>query len=801
MQANLRVIPAVSLAWLENWSRIKRLTWDEAQTRARQELGKRLDAALPRSTFRTERIKIVEAGRCGNFFFSQTDVPERVRRLHAHLPAEVNDILSEADEICRHRFRLLGYVELDFGVEIDWHLDAVHGKHSPLKPWHKINFFDFAQIGDHKVIWELNRHQHLVTLAKAWLFTQDSRYSNELISQWNAWQKANPYPVGINWASTLEVAFRSLSWIWVGQLLAECPELSSQFKSDLLRGLALNGRYIERYLSTYFSPNTHLLGEAAALFFIGVLYPQIPSSDRWKKKGLEILLQQAETQVHRDGVYFEQSLYYHVYALDLFLHVRLLASRNKIDIPANFDEVLKKMLAVVKTLSQSGPPLGFGDDDAGRLFNARRNRARHMTDPLAIGAVLFQDEQLRAAATLTEESIWLFGQQAATFLSGTSLPLPPRAQSFPDAGIYISAGSENSSQELVIDAGPLGAMRAGHGHADALSVKYSANGQPCLVDSGTFCYISSGDERNSYRGTAAHNTLRVDELDQAVLDGPFAWKNLPAVRADAWIVGETFTYFSGSHTGYLRLNDPVLHRRSVFHLLKSFWMVRDVVEGNAAHVLETFWHFDPRLVIHQVDSSFVAGNAADEQLTKGVAFVPVKDSDWDCGITSGQVSPVYGVAEQAKGLRCRAEIRLPAEHAMVVRALSATSDVPGQLVRVKAQSAEANSISIYEYTENGRAHFLIFRKQGAAVWNFGDWESDGEFLYYCADGQRISQMAACNASVIKYRAEALMPASRRVERFEYWERDGKRQAASSDKEVLRTFSDATLASWDAGVVG
>src|SRR3954470_10031356 len=412
------------MAWLEKWSRIKRLTWDEVQTRARQGIGKRLDATFLRSTLRPEQIEIVQAGGDGNFFFSQTDLPERIRLLREHLPGEVDAVITEADEICRHRFRLLGYVDLDYGAEIDWHLDAVHGKRSPLKPWHKINFFDFAKIGDHKVTWELNRHQHLITLAKAWFFTHDSRYSNELVSQWYGWQKANPYPIGVNWASSLEVAFRSLSWIWVGQLLADCPELSGQFNTDLLRGLALNGRYIERYLSTYFSPNTHLLGEAAALFFIGVLCPQISSSARWKKKGLEILLQQAEHQVHPDGVYFEQSLYYHVYALDLFLHVRLLASRNKIDVPENFDEVLKKMLVVVRSLSQNRPPLGFGDDDGGRLFNPRRNRGEHMADPLAIGATLFQDEQLRAAATLTEESIWLFGNQAPAFLSGASTFAP-----------------------------------------------------------------------------------------------------------------------------------------------------------------------------------------------------------------------------------------------------------------------------------------------------------------------------------------------------------------------------------------
>jgi hypothetical protein len=765
----------------------------------RQELGKRLDASLYRLTRRADQIDLNKAHVPGNFFFSRTELPERVRLFREHLPAEVDVIIHDADEICRHRFRLLGYNDLNYGAEIDWYLDAVHGKRSPQKPWYKIDFFNFAEIGDHKIIWELNRHQHLVTLAKAWLLTRNARYPKEIVSQWYAWQRANPYPIGINWASSLEVAFRSLSWIWVGQLLADCPEVSSQFSHDLRRGLALHGRHIEQYLSTYFSPNTHLLGEAAALFFIGVLYPQISAASRWREKGWKILLQEAARQVHQDGVYFEQSLYYHVYALDLFLHARLLASRNGIDVPSDFDEVIQKMLVVLQALSQNGPPLGFGDDDGGRLFNPRRNRSEHMTDPLAIGTLLFQSERLRITAPLTEEAIWLFGERAGS-LSRATADAATHPECFPSGGIYISAESGNCAQQIVIDAGPLGAMRAGHGHADALSVKYSAHAQPCLVDSGTFRYMSSGEERNLFRGTGAHNTLRVDNVDQAEPDEPFAWKNLPTVSAESWIKGETFTYFSGSQTGYLRLSDPVLHRRFVVHIYRNFWMVRDVAEGNAAHELETFWHFDAKLSARQTGDAFVVSPANYDGSNKHVAFVPINDSEWNCGITSGQMSPVYGVAEPAQVLRCRAEIRLPAEHGMVVRALGAKDEDPGEFVRLKMHSA-ASGVTVYEYSENGRTHILIFRDHEAKNWKFADWASDAGFLYYCAEAHRILHLIACNVTGISYRGEPVISGSRRVERIEYWERGGKRQTSSSDQEALPGFSVTNLASWDAGVVG
>ena len=137
---------------------------------------------------------------------------------------------------------------------------------------------------------------------------------------------------------------------------------------------------------------------------------------------------------------------------------------------------------------------------------------------------------------------------------------------------------------------------------------------------------------------------------------------------------------------------------------------------------------------------------------------------------------------------------------MLVQALAAEGESSGELVRVKAQ-ADRGDTTVYEYRQTGRTHFLIFCNSKEKTWDFGDWASDADFLYYGMEGQRISRLIACHATFIKYRGEPLVSGSRRVERFEYWEGDGKRQISSSDPELLVGFSDSTLASWDAGVVG
>src|SRR5262249_9739889 len=156
-----------------------------------------------------------------------------------------------------------------------------------------------------------------------------------------------------------------------------------------------------------------------------------------------------------------------------FLHTKALAAANGIALPGKFDSVLLKMLEVIHALSRGGPPEGFGDDDGGRVFNPRRNRADHLTDPLAMGAALFKNGPFGSWTALTEEAIWLFGEHAISAVksphdSGESCP-----RAFPDGGVYILA---DSNGRLVIDAGPQGVGNSGHGHADALGVSLFVKG-------------------------------------------------------------------------------------------------------------------------------------------------------------------------------------------------------------------------------------------------------------------------------------------------------------------------------------
>jgi hypothetical protein len=790
------------------------MDWKEVRFRAGQEIHKRRDLLMHRLGMRPGTILLnADSGmRQGQFFFLDSEIFERAELLRKHLPDEANQILREADEICGRRFRLLGYENLDFSFDqggddckdvhfkhIDWHLDPVHGKRAALEPWFKIPFLDFAAIGDHKVTWELNRHQHLVTLAKARLLSGETKYTSELTAQWRSWIEANPYPLGIQWASTLEVAFRSLSWIWVDKLLtgaAECEE----FRSQLAPALAFHGRYIERYLSTYFSPNTHLLGEALALFFLGTLFPQMPGAARWQESGWKIVRHEAERQVRPDGVYFEQSLYYHVYALDFFLYARLLAARNGIGVPPPYDAVLGRMLDVVAALAQAGPAEGFGDDDGGRLFNPRRNQTEQMTDPLAMGAVMYAREF--PAAQLTEEAIWLFGNEAIEKLAPnrSGAPSHPTAQSvaFPDGGIYILAASQPFAQVMAVDAGPQGVGRSGHGHADALSVRLTMDGRRWLVDSGSGVYISEDPAtRNAFRGTSAHNTLRVDGVDQAVSDEPFSWTNIPTTRVENWIVGKSFTYFAGSHNGYERLADPVVHRRHVLKMADDLWLVRDVAIGKAEHELEIHWHFAPDLELDIAGPGQIVVSRAGGVDQSFLSLIVPQETVWQTAFEANKnlLSPSYGMFQPAPLVRCSARVLLPAETATALIPQCGTIRRDGELnIQTRLTSKALPAVQAYELDYHDRSNDFFFAL-GHETWSSGPWTSDARALYCRTEKDKLTHLVVIDGTHVAWQGQPLLKALGKSNFFEWSRQNAVMNASSSEVSVTPLIEQLTGERW------
>lgn len=147
------------------------------------------------------------------FFASFENRDETVLELKARWPHSAQRLIGKADRICDGKFDLLGFKELSFGNPVNWHLEPTTGKRIPLLHWSKLDYLDADVAGDKKIIWELNRHQYFSTLGQAYWLTRDERYARTFRNHLEAWMDSNPPKLGINWVSSLEVAFRSMSWL------------------------------------------------------------------------------------------------------------------------------------------------------------------------------------------------------------------------------------------------------------------------------------------------------------------------------------------------------------------------------------------------------------------------------------------------------------------------------------------------------------------------------------------------------------------------------------------------------------
>jgi len=331
-------------------------------------------------------------------------------------------------------------------------------------------------------------------------------------------------------------------------------------------------------------------------------------------------------------------------------------------------------------------------------------------------------------------------------------------------------------RQLVIDAGPQGADTAGHGHADALSITANNAGRALLIDPGTFEYVGPGVERNHFRGTKAHNTLVVDGLDQSEPKGPFSWVCLPDVRAEEWTNGETFDFFIGSHDGYERLADPVVHRRSVFSLKSRFWLVRDQALGKGKHQLDLFWHVNPELLPIEKHKAAFRGAVS------GLSVLTPNGHGWSQEIRSEDWSPAYGQKERHSVVHLGTTTTLPAEFVTLLLPEMGSRLSEGSFERVSPASTEESAVC-YRFKTADEEHHFVFA--GGKPWAQFEWSSDAQFLYWgMTQNKTYRLLVGVNASYVEVRGRKIMSCPRSVARFEAEWVDGKIHVTSSDGEIV-----------------
>jgi len=583
------------------------------------------------------------------------------RLVRSRFPHAIADARRRADRAVEGCVDVLGYRGLSFTrgprQPIDWSWDPVHDRRAPDLHWSEVPYLDSA-LGDHKIIWALNRHQHWLVLGRAYWLTGDNRYRNAFIEQLQGWMAASPPRTGINWASMLELALRTISWIWSLHLFVETqpaeglgPDTSEPaWLVDLLLGLHAQLSLVERHLSIYVNPNTHLLGEALGLYVAGRVLPEFRASPRWTATGRRLLVDQATRQINSDGGHAELSTHYHRYTLD-FYSLALAVARATGDSNAipPFADAVGRLANYARQLSDQHFHLPqIGDDDGGMLFAMCGGDAGDVGPAISVAAALLERRDL-ADGRPHEELAWMIGSVPTTWERGA----PRRSTVLRDSGYVVSRTSRGD--HLVFDVGPLGDLNAGHAHADALSVTLSISGQPLLIDPGTGGYTIDCELRDRFRSTAAHNTIVLDGRWQSQPAGPFHWRSRANVRLEHCHLEQDCDFIEATHDGY----GDVAHRRQVLSR-PGCWIVVDWLSGGrAGPMAAAHWHLDPAWRVGSMEAGRTALIHASGSTVWMLTSVHHVETHYAGDDGLGWCAPVYGAIQPNTTLRVPLDVCMP----------------------------------------------------------------------------------------------------------------------------------------------
>ena len=434
--------------------------------------------------------------------------------------------------------------------------------------WHR----EDIRVGEPLAGFELHYQGYLEDLSLGWLQTKDQRYLNKWLELIRSWIDNNP-PSGDH--------FFRFSWspYVISERIRNCLSsgywLRDKMDSDLCATIEENLARQTSFLSynlEYDLQGNHLLQNLCGLAVVTCLFGGADAK-QIRKRAIRKLVRIAEEQVLSDGMHEERSFFYHVKALcDLLEVIAITGSENLYRVGPDETECLKTIENVTGRM-------------AGFLCS--------ILSEIHALPLLNDGEQVPKA--LAEYLIAKSSERCP-------VQLPHRKERSAGSGYFTGSVGPWAA---VFDAGPPGPKhQLGHAHADHLSFELWTEGRKLICDSGNSTY-APGERRRRYRGTAAHNTIRIDGQDSLEVWSSFRVGRRPE-RVSSEVLKEDSAHivWYGQHDGYRFLHGCPIHRRW-FCMRNELVYIFDRVDGKDSHSVESFLHLHPAVQVNLAPEDFV----------------------------------------------------------------------------------------------------------------------------------------------------------------------------------------------------
>jgi hypothetical protein len=473
---------------------------------------------------------------------------------------ETSSIIEKADRIVDHIFEFVGHPPQQLGPEIAWNEDPVDYDQWPIA---------------------FNRHNHWVTLARAYRAAGDEKYAREFVAQLRSWIRAMPVEIGDRWVQagwategrmslSLDAGIRmGQTWVHAYYAFLDSPSVTDDDLIAMVKAFRDHAVYLMDPVHFRIFSNWGIM-EANGLYHIGAYFPEFDAAETWRETAMNRLRDNFDRQVYPDGAQIELASGYHHVSLRNFVLAYQTALRTGRKVPADYLAGLERMYHY--SLYVAFPDL--------------RMPAVNDSGPHDIRKAMIEAHEYFPGRKDFE---W------AAAGGDSVAPPAPASTAFPYAGHFLlRSGWDPDDPALFFDGGPYG---IGHQHEDKLNLILYAHGRILIQDPGNFQYDTS-KWRRYMLSSWSHNTVVVDghgqhragaaqPREEYIVDEP-----LPHV----WITDPGFDYVSAAYDdGYGSKKDrTVSHRRSILYIKPDIWIVTDILtpSDETEHQYEAAFIFD-----------------------------------------------------------------------------------------------------------------------------------------------------------------------------------------------------------------
>jgi uncharacterized heparinase superfamily protein len=446
---------------------------------------------------------------------------------------------------------------------------------------------------------------HLHSWEWAWTLAAHAdreRARQVFADQWRSWRAATRFGRWNAWAP-YPTSLRA----WVLVNVFDRLVAGSAVEDDVVEHLALHAGFVAHNLELDVGGN-HLVKNLKALVGLGTFF----GHDDLLARADHHLRREVGVQVLADGGHYELSPSYHA-------------------------QVLADLIDVARLQRAAGHTVTAGLDAA--IAAMRR----------WLGAMLMPDGDVPLLNDCEP-----VGRARLAALAPTAAPAEPLTVLGPSGYVVARVGRFH----LVADVGqPCPPDLPAHAQADCLTFELAVDGRRVVVDPGTSVY-GSGPQRQAERGTALHNTVTVDGVDQTEVWGGFRAGRRARALLEGSAVVDGVVEVTGSHDGYRHLPGSPRHRRR-WRLGPDGLELTDHIDGTGHHHLR--FHL---LTTVEPDAGGARGPArgpVPSVLVDGPHFAPPPRPVPLTSVEAATHAVGFGTAETACSVVALASVELPIE--------------------------------------------------------------------------------------------------------------------------------------------